>query len=60
MREMSVAIPDKQKIMNSTAVNVLAHMKSPRVNAQTRLRSDVSAQTAETLQADMVVMLSRH
>ena len=58
MSETTVAIPVRQKIMNNTAVNVLAHMKSPRVNAQTRLRTDVKAQMAETLQDDMIVMLS--
>jgi hypothetical protein len=55
---MIVAIPDKQKTKNYAAVNVLAHTKSPRANAQGRLRTDVRAQIPDTLQVDMPAILS--
>jgi hypothetical protein len=58
-REIIAASPNEQKISNNTAVNVLAHMKSPRINAPTRLRTDTRAQIPEPFQVDMLAILSR-
>jgi len=38
-----VATAERKKIRSKIAVNVLAHMKSPRTNAQSKLKTDVTA-----------------
>jgi hypothetical protein len=59
IKETIVANPDKQEISISHPVNVLAHIKSPRINAPTKLRTDTRAQMPATFRADMLAMLSR-
>jgi hypothetical protein len=60
MSEIPVAIPNPKNIKINTAVNVLAQMKSPRLDAHPTLTTDIRAQIPETLQADMVAILSEN
>jgi hypothetical protein len=57
-REITVARPNAQKIQTTTAVNLLAHVKSLRINAHARLAIDTRAQIAETFHTDMAVIVS--
>jgi len=59
IRQVIVTRPDTKKISMSVAVKLLAHMKSPRNIAQTRLRNDIAADTAAVFfVADIAVMIS--